>query len=96
LQQSQVLIIQGGTGCGKSTQIPQFVLEFFEEQQQQQTAGKKNPQFCNILCSQPRRLSAIGIILLLLLSPSISLALLLVKEGLTHSLFSFVYFVIDL
>ena len=40
-------------GCGKSTQVPQFILE------QAISAGKGGA--CNIVCTQPRRISAIGL-----------------------------------
>lgn len=40
-------------GCGKSTQIPQFVLE--EAIQAGQGAA------CNCICTQPRRISAVGV-----------------------------------
>jgi HrpA-like RNA helicase len=32
---SQVVVVCGATGCGKSTQIPQFLVDAFVEQQQQ-------------------------------------------------------------
>lgn len=48
---NQVVIIAGETGCGKTTQIPQFILE--NCQQRNQT--------CRIICTQPRRLSAVSV-----------------------------------
>ncbi|XP_033752111.1 ATP-dependent RNA helicase DHX29-like isoform X2 [Pecten maximus] len=45
-----VVVIAGETGSGKSTQIPQFILEHFVSQGQ----GQK----CNIVCTEPRRISA--------------------------------------
>ncbi|XP_044748231.1 putative ATP-dependent RNA helicase DHX57 [Coccinella septempunctata] len=56
LESSQVTIISGETGCGKSTQIPQYILDdwiikFSSE-------SKRN---INIICTQPRRISAIGV-----------------------------------
>ena len=49
----QVVIISGETGCGKTTQIPQFILE--SEIESVQGAA------CNIICTQPRRISAMSV-----------------------------------
>ncbi|XP_055915540.1 probable ATP-dependent RNA helicase DHX34 [Eupeodes corollae] len=46
LKNSQVLIVAGDTGCGKSTQIPQYLFEF---------------GFKNIACTQPRRLACVSL-----------------------------------
>lgn len=51
LQRHPVVVIAGETGSGKSTQIPQFLLEHML------TSGKE-PQPCNIVVTQPRRISA--------------------------------------
>ncbi|XP_062564775.1 3'-5' RNA helicase YTHDC2-like [Armigeres subalbatus] len=51
LAQNQVMIVSGSTGSGKTTQIPQFILE---------TATQQN-EVCRIICTQPRRLSAITV-----------------------------------
>lgn len=40
-------------GCGKSTQIPQFILE--------EAIAAKRGGACNIICTQPRRISAISL-----------------------------------
>lgn len=49
----QVVIISGETGCGKTTQIPQFILE--SEIEAVRGAA------CNIICTQPRRISAMSV-----------------------------------
>ena len=49
----QVTIVSGETGCGKTTQVPQFILD--EEILQQRGST------CNIICTQPRKISAIGV-----------------------------------
>lgn len=47
IQNNRVTILSGDTGCGKSTQVPQFVLD--------------SEPTCNIVVTQPRRISAISI-----------------------------------
>jgi ATP-dependent RNA helicase DHX29 len=51
IDKNQVTIICGETGCGKSTQIPAFLLEHELSQ------GKA----CKIYCTEPRRISAISL-----------------------------------
>ncbi|KAK0584564.1 hypothetical protein LWI29_015260 [Acer saccharum] len=51
--ENQVLVVSGETGCGKTTQLPQFILE--EEISCLRGAD------CNIICTQPRRISAISV-----------------------------------
>ncbi|THD25597.1 Maleless [Fasciola hepatica] len=50
---NQVTLIRGETGCGKTTQIPQFLLDSFI----QAGAGAE----CAVLVTQPRRISAISL-----------------------------------
>ncbi|XP_021297123.1 DExH-box ATP-dependent RNA helicase DExH5, mitochondrial isoform X2 [Herrania umbratica] len=51
--QNQVVIISGETGCGKTTQIPQFILE--------SEIDSVRGAVCSIICTQPRRISAISV-----------------------------------
>ncbi|KAJ1980822.1 helicase [Dimargaris xerosporica] len=64
LSQHQVMIISGATGCGKTTQIPQFILDHYIEllaATNGQPSQNSPSTFGKIICTQPRRLSAIGI-----------------------------------
>lgn len=51
ISSNQVTLISGETGCGKTTQIPQFILEYASETQQP----------CRILVAEPRRLAALSV-----------------------------------
>ncbi|OMP10349.1 hypothetical protein COLO4_04583 [Corchorus olitorius] len=51
--QNQVVIISGETGCGKTTQIPQFILE--------SEIDSVRGAACRIICTQPRRISAMTV-----------------------------------
>ncbi|KAH9495036.1 ATPdependent RNA helicase [Bulinus truncatus] len=48
----QVIIVSGMTGCGKTTQVPQFILD---------DALQTDDFNVNIVCTQPRRISATSI-----------------------------------
>ncbi|KAM5292465.1 ATP-dependent DNA/RNA helicase DHX36 isoform 2-T2 [Ctenodactylus gundi] len=49
----QVTVISGETGCGKTTQVTQFILDSYIER------GRGSA--CRIVCTQPRRISAISV-----------------------------------
>lgn len=51
IQRNQVTILCGETGCGKSTQLPAFILEH------ELSHGRP----CKIYCTEPRRISAISL-----------------------------------
>lgn len=55
INSNQVIVISGETGCGKSTQVPQFILDNW-------LANYPNEkQHVEIVCTQPRRISALGV-----------------------------------
>ncbi|TRZ01981.1 hypothetical protein DNTS_024156 [Danionella cerebrum] len=49
----QVLVISGETGCGKTTQVTQFILDDFIQ--------RGMGSLCRVVCTQPRRISAISV-----------------------------------
>lgn len=51
IDQNQVVVISGDTGSGKTTQVPQYLLE----------TNQKRQKPCRIICTQPRRIAAISI-----------------------------------
>ncbi|XP_074544347.1 ATP-dependent RNA helicase DHX30 [Halichoeres trimaculatus] len=53
IQSSRVVVIDGETGCGKTTRIPRFLLE-------ECVRGGEGAE-CNILVTQPRRISAVSV-----------------------------------
>ncbi|KAL8160936.1 hypothetical protein V2J09_012425 [Rumex salicifolius] len=48
IENHQVVLVSGETGCGKTTQVPQYLLDKMWE----------SGQTCKIICTQPRRISA--------------------------------------
>ncbi|XAR56315.1 RNA helicase, partial [Bertholletia excelsa] len=53
LKKNNVLVVCGETGSGKTTQVPQYILDDMIE------AGCGGD--CNIICTQPRRIAAISV-----------------------------------
>ena len=51
IRTNSVVVLQGSTGCGKTTQVPQFILD----------DAYKNGEYCNIVVTQPRRIAAMSI-----------------------------------
>lgn len=48
---NEVVIIHGPTGCGKTTQVPQFILD----------DCRRRNQPCSVIVTQPRRIAAISV-----------------------------------
>ncbi|KAK9107049.1 hypothetical protein Syun_023060 [Stephania yunnanensis] len=48
-----VVVVSGETGCGKTTQLPQFILE--------SEIDAARGAVCSIICTQPRRISAMAV-----------------------------------
>ncbi|KAG0427772.1 hypothetical protein HPB47_025196, partial [Ixodes persulcatus] len=53
IESNQVVVISGETGSGKTTQIPQFILDTYINEGRGST--------CRVICTQPRRISAITV-----------------------------------
>jgi ATP-dependent RNA helicase TDRD9 len=51
IESNSVVIIHGATGSGKSTQLPQYVLDHYTQRS----------AFCNIVVTQPRKIGASSI-----------------------------------
>lgn len=54
VENNDVVLITGETGSGKSTQVVQFILDFLQK-------NRKDFGRTKIICTQPRRISAIGL-----------------------------------
>ena len=50
IEENQIVLVSGETGCGKTTQVPQFLLD-----------EPKLGSTCRIVVTQPRRISAISV-----------------------------------
>ncbi|XP_068081354.1 ATP-dependent DNA/RNA helicase DHX36 isoform X2 [Anabrus simplex] len=53
IEENQVVVISGETGCGKTTQVAQFILDDY--------IMKNKGSLCHVVCTQPRRISAISV-----------------------------------
>jgi HrpA-like RNA helicase len=53
VEENPVIVVKGEPGCGKSTQVPQYIMEHWE--------ASRQGAHCNIIVTQPRRLSAISL-----------------------------------
>ena len=53
IHDNPVVLIRGNTGCGKTTQVCQFILDDY--------IGSGQGSYCNIICTQPRRISAVSV-----------------------------------
>ena len=53
IEENRVVVLSGDTGCGKSTQMPQYLLDSF--------ALQGRGAECNIIVTQPRRLAALSL-----------------------------------
>ncbi|KAF8086532.1 hypothetical protein N665_0622s0025 [Sinapis alba] len=52
VESNQVILISGETGCGKTTQVPQYLLDHM---------WSTKRETCKIVCTQPRRISAMSV-----------------------------------
>ena len=53
IRANQVVIVAGETGCGKTTQLPQFILD--------DAIARGQGGRCSVICTQPRRISATSV-----------------------------------
>ncbi|VDO94179.1 unnamed protein product [Soboliphyme baturini] len=60
LQQNQELVLMGETGSGKTTQIPQWCLEYVRLKYGTAVAGGGEARKC-VACTQPRRVAAMSV-----------------------------------
>lgn len=57
INSNRVLVVSGETGCGKTTQVTQFILDDY--------INRGVGSMCRVVCTQPRRISAISVSTLL-------------------------------
>lgn len=48
VRKNTVVVLRGPTGCGKTTKVPQFILDEY----------RRKGLYCNIVVAQPRRIAA--------------------------------------
>lgn len=48
VRKNNVVVLRGPTGCGKTTKVPQFILDEY----------RRKGLYCNIVVAQPRRIAA--------------------------------------
>lgn len=48
IEKNTVVVVEGPTGCGKTTQVPQYILD----------KSRCDNRYCNIIVAQPRRIAA--------------------------------------
>ena len=53
INDNSVVLIRGNTGCGKTTQVCQYILDDW--------ISSGQGAYCNIICTQPRRISAVSV-----------------------------------
>jgi ATP-dependent RNA helicase DHX57 len=53
IDSNRVVVLHGETGCGKSTQLPQFICDHLTSR----CEGTK----ANVICTQPRRIAAVSL-----------------------------------
>ncbi|KAL0109421.1 hypothetical protein PUN28_014471 [Cardiocondyla obscurior] len=53
INENPIVIIRGNTGCGKTTQVCQFILDDY--------IASGQGAYCNIVVTQPRRISAVSV-----------------------------------
>ena len=51
IEANRIVCVEGETGCGKSTRVPQYILDY--------SRSLSPPRECRVLVSQPRRMAAI-------------------------------------
>ncbi|VDN29087.1 unnamed protein product [Dibothriocephalus latus] len=65
LSRSQVVVVAGDTGCGKSTQVPQYLAAAIKEADERQDrdahAFENCPQYRRIAVTQPRKIACISL-----------------------------------